>query len=151
VRQMLNRHLNLAKTATPEFWRRAPLPVNRDGADIQMDVQIVATAHNLYLHGAVASAWYKTRYHRSASLSQAVNAMATACQAFPQSHNVLYLLKPPAGVKTLSDADHRAIAQDGETSQWLLQQQNATLKVAQSESEMARAILLDLHLLPELS
>lgn len=150
VRQLLNRHLSLAQGATPDFWRRAPMPVSRDGTDIQMDVQIVATARNLYLHGAVASAWYKTRYHRNASLSQAVNAMTTACQAFPQSHNVLYLLKPPAGARTLSDTDHRAIAQDIETSQWLLQQQNATLKVAQSESEMVRAILQDLEMLPEL-
>lgn len=150
VRQILNRHLQLAQTATPEFWRRTPLPVQRDGAEIQMDVQIVATTGGLYLHGAVASAWYKTRYHRGASLSQAVNAMSTAAQAFPHSSNVLYLLKPPPGAASLSAIDHKAIAQDIESSQWLLAQHHATLKVAQSEAEMAQTILSDLQLLHDI-
>lgn len=150
VRLLLNQHLELAKNAVPEFWRRNPTPVQRDGAEIQMDVQIIASERGMYLHGSVASAWYKTKYHRSASLSQAVNAITTACQAHPQSSNVLYLLKPPSGVKALSDADHQAIAQDIESSQWLLEQHNARLEVVQSEQAMARSILRDLRHLPEL-
>lgn len=150
VRQLLNKHLRLAKTDTPEFWRRSATTVHRNGSDVLMDVQVVAHAHGVPTHGAVASAWYKTRYHRSASLSQAVNAITTASQAFPQSNNVLYLLRPPAGASTLTATDHQAIAQDIESSHWLLRQHDATLAVAQSETEMAHAILRDLHMLQEL-
>lgn len=149
VRQLLNKHLQLAKTATPEFWRNSPTTVQRQGAEVLMDLQVVDSAQGVHTHGAVASAWYKTRYHRNASLSQAVNAVSTASEAYPRSHNVLYLLRPPPGAGTLTARDHQAIAQDIESSQWLLRQRDATLKVASSETEMAQAILRDLHRLPE--
>lgn len=148
VRQLLASHLQLAKNATPEFWRREPYAVRRDGAEVQMDVQIMATDRGLNLHGAVASAWYKTKYHRHASLSQAVNAVTMAHEAFPSSTNVLYLLQPPPSEATLSPSDHQAIAKDIESSQWLLQQRKATLVLVQSETEMAATILRDLQLLP---
>lgn len=150
VRQILNKHLQLSKNAVPEFWRRNPTPIQRDGNDILMDIQIAAAINGASVHGAVASAWYKTRYHRYASLSQSVNAMTTACEAFPNSHNVLYLLKPPASASALSADDHRAIAADIETNEWLLGKHGAKLKTAQTESDLAREILSDLHLTPEL-
>lgn len=149
VRQLLNKHLQLAKSDTPEFWRRSPTSTQRNGSGVLMDLQIVAHTQGALIHGAVASAWYKTRYHRNASLSQAVNAMTTASQAYPQSNNVLYLLRPPAGAGTLTAADHQAIAQDIESSRWLLHQHEATLKTANSEAEMAQTILRDLHMLQE--
>lgn len=150
VRQLLNLHLHLAKNAAPEFWRREPIPIHRDGATIQMDIQIEATASSPFLHGSIASAWYKTKYHRNASLSQAVNAMTTASEAFPDSRKVLYLLQPPSEIRALSQDDYQAIAQDIETSAWLLQRHSAELKISQSESDMAYQILKDLDLIPEM-
>lgn len=146
VRQLLASHLNLAKSATPEFWRKTPYPVQRDGTDVSLDLQIVANNHGLSLHGAVTSAWYKTKYHRTASLSQAVNAINTSHTAFPKSNNFLYLLKPPTSVNTLSSSDHREITKEIEASQWMLQKHHATLRLAGSEAEMALMILQDLHL-----
>lgn len=151
VRQLLSRHLGLAKTALPDFWRNAPTTIQRNGSDIQLDAQVVAHTGNVQVYGAVASAWYKTRYHRNASISQAVNAIATAREAFPSSHSVLYLLRPPESVATLSPDDYSAIAKDIETSDWLLKQREATLKVVNSEELMAHTILQDLRLLPELA
>ena len=151
VRQLMSRHLGLAKTALPEFWRNAPTTIRRNGADILMDAQVIGQCNGMQVHGAVASAWYKMRYHRNASLSQAVNAMTTASEAFPSSTNVLYLLSPPSGLTTLTDAEYRAIAQDIESNKWLLEQRQAVLKVVQSEEVMADTILRDMRLLPEVA
>lgn len=150
VRKLLTKHLQIAKNAAPDFWRKKPVPMNRDGAVISMDVQIAMNKNGATIHGAIASAWYKTAYHRSASLSQAVNAITTACEAFPDSHNVLYLLRPPAKVNTLSDQDYADIDADIESSRWLLKKHGAELKLAQAESVMAMTILRDLSLMPDM-
>lgn len=151
VRGLINRHLNLAKSATPEFWRKQPLPAQRDGASIQIDLQVVWALDGKAVHGAIASAWYKTRYHRTASLSQAGYALTTACKAFPQSLNTLYLLAPPSGDSRLSPDDHTAIEQDIATNKWALEQQGAVVKIERTESQMASSILRDLRLLNAVS
>lgn len=151
VRGLINKHLNLARNATPEFWRRQPLPAQRDGASIQIDLQVVWNLDGKSVHGAIASAWYKTRYHRAASLSQAGYALATACKAFPQSLNTLYLLVPPSGDPSLSPDDHTAIEKDIATNKWALEQQGAVVKVERTEAHMASAILQDLKLLNAVS
>lgn len=149
VRKLLTKHLQIAKNAHPDFWYSKPVPMHRDGTVIKMDVQIVANNVGSVIHGAVASAWYKTSYHRSASLNQAVNAITTACEAYPDSRNVLYLLRPPEKVSTLSEQDYEAIALDIESSRWLLQKHGAELKIAQEVPEIARTILNDLGLVHE--
>lgn len=147
VRGLINKHLNLAKSATPEFWRKAPIPAQRDGSDIQIDIQLTRAVNGQSVYGAIASAWYKTHYHRSASLSQSSNALATACKAFPQSKNILYLLVPPANSPGLSPEDHLAIEKDIGTNKWSLEQEGAIVKIARAETTMAEAILGDLGLL----
>jgi len=147
VRGLINRHLNLAKSATPEFWRKQPLPAQRDGSSIQIDLQVVWAVDGRSVHAAIASAWYKTQYHRAASLCQAGYALATACKAFPQSLNTLYLLVPPLGDPNLSPDDHTAIEKDIATNKWSLEQQGAVVKVERTEAQMASSILCDLKLL----
>ncbi|MGP1682283.1 MAG: hypothetical protein ACTS8S_08160, partial [Giesbergeria sp.] len=147
VRELINRQLSLAKTAVPDFWRRSPMAIHRDGVDVFLDLQVVATDSGQQTFGAVASAWYKTAYHRNASLSQAVNAVTTASQAFPNSRNVLYLLRPPAGGGSLTPSERRDVEKDISSSNWLLQQRRASLSVADSEAEIAQSILGDLGML----
>lgn len=149
VRKLLTKHLQIAKSAPPDFWYARPVPMHRDGAVIKMDVQIVANNSHGIVHGAIASAWYKTSYHRSASLNQAVNAVTTACEAFPGSHNVLYILRPPEKVSSLSDSDYEAIDLDIESSRWLLLKHGAELKIAREVPDIARTILKDLELIPD--
>lgn len=144
VRRLINEHLKLARNATPEFWRTRPLTTQRDGAALQVDLQIAASVGNTTLHGAVASAWYKTQYHRNASLSQAANAIAAACQAFPNSRNVLYLLQPPADSSALTEKEHTAIGTEIGTMRWLLERHGGELRIARAEESIAHDILIDL-------
>ena len=150
VRKLLARHLQIAKNAAPDFWHARSVPVHRDGSIIKMDVQIVANNAHSILHGSIASAWYKTSYHRSASLNQAVNAVTTACEAFPGSKNVLYILRPPEKVSSLSDSDYEAIDLEIESNRWLLHKHGAEIKVAREVPDIARTILKDLDLMPDM-
>lgn len=149
VRRLINQHLQLAHSATPDFWHRAPLHLQRNNAALRIDVQIASRVGNLPIHGAVASAWYKTHYHRKASLSSATAATMAACQAFPDGQNLLYLLQPPKHTPGISLQNHKDIAEEIGTCKWLLEQHGAKVRVTAEERAMAHDILRDLRMLPE--
>ncbi|RRD43516.1 hypothetical protein EII18_02935 [Comamonadaceae bacterium OH3737_COT-264] len=149
VRRIINRQLQLARNATPDFWRTQPQEVPVANTTVLLDLQICSTKGKQRVNGTVASAWYKTHYHRSASLSSAVAATVGACNAFPDGDNLLYLLLPPADAPGLSTEDLQAIEREVHSCQWLLNEHGAKLRVTNSEQAIAQNILQDLTLLPE--
>jgi hypothetical protein len=143
-------HLNLARRGVPDFWRTKPTVVQRTNVSLQVDLQIESKIDGAQLYGAVASAWYKTLYHRNASLSQATTAVAAACQAFPNSRRVLYVLQPPSNVSALSAEDHAAIEAEIGTNRWMLEQYGGEVHIAHGEQGIAHSILDDLGLMPRM-
>lgn len=141
VRRLLSRHLQLANK-TPDFWRNVPTSINLDAASIQIDLQVVDSSQ--MLNGAVVSAWYKTKYHRNASLTSGANAMSMASEAYPNHRNILYLLQPPAGTPSLTKEDQQSIQADIESVEWLVKKHNADLKILRSDRDITRSILQDI-------
>lgn len=140
VRKLLSKHLQLANRA-PDFWRSAPTNINLESACIQIDLQVVDS--DLKLNGAVVSAWYKTKYHRNASLTSGANAMSMAREAYPSHRNILYLLQPPLGTPSLTEEDQQSIQADIDSVQWLVNKHNADLKILRSDRDITRTILED--------
>lgn len=140
VRKLLSRHLQLANKA-PDFWRAAPTSMMLEDSNIQIDLQIVDSKEKV--NGAVVSAWYKTKYHRNASLTSGANAMSMAREAFPNHRNILYLLQPPSHVMSLSKEDHHGIQADIDSVAWLVNKHNADLKILKSDRDITLSILED--------
>lgn len=140
VRKLLSRHLQLANKP-PDFWRTSPTSISVDNSSIQLDLQVVDSGNRI--NGSVISAWYKTKYHRNASLTSGANAMSMACEAFPSHRNILYLLQPPFGVSNLSEDDHRSIQSDIDSVAWLVDKHQAELKILKSEQDIMHSILQD--------
>ncbi|MDN8615495.1 hypothetical protein [Variovorax ginsengisoli] len=142
VRELMRKHMNL-KTA-PDFWRSKPTQSVQDGGKVSLDLQIVGTGHDAgEIRGAIASAWYKTQYHRSAYLDRAATAVLRAHEVYPNALNVLYLLQPQAG-GDFSGRELAEIQDEVDGTQWLLKRNGARLNVFESERAMAHTILEDL-------
>lgn len=141
VRKLLSKHLQIANKA-PDFWRASPTSMMLEETSIQIDLQIVDNEEKV--NGAVVSAWYKTKYHRNASLTSGANAMSMASQAFPNHKNILYLLQPPSNTPSLSKEDHQSIQADIDSVQWLIKKHNADLKILKSDQDITRTILKDI-------
>jgi hypothetical protein len=119
---------------------------------VQMDIQIAGAVNDgRHIYGTISSAWYKTDYHRNASLSQGMRAVTLAREAFPNARPVMYLLQPPRTVQALTPNDHQAIGNDIETTRWLLHKIEAELRIATTVRTIARAILNDLSLVSQVT
>lgn len=140
VRTLLTRHLNLK--SAPDFWRAKPVETVQGGRPVRVDVQIEARDTGIPLHGTIASAWYKTQYHRNAYLDKGATAMMMATELFPRDRNVMYLLCPSQ--RDGFDAKEiNQIESDIASIKWLVEQKKASLAVFESERLMAQRILAD--------
>lgn len=141
VRRLLSTHMQTRKA--PDFWRSQPLEASQDEQTVRVDVQIDGTGKTGKVHGTIASAWYKSKYHRSAYLDKGANAIVTAAKLFGNSTNIMYLLAPTThdGFNTTELKD---IETDIASARWLIGQEKAKLAVFTSERQMAHNILEDL-------
>lgn len=143
VKAMLTRQLQASNVK--KFWRHSPVEVMRDDHPLRIDLQIQANTKGRLFNGAITSAWYKTNYHRIASLSQAMNATMLASGAFPQARNHIYLLRPTEKAEFTQD-ELRVINSDIESVIWMLRDGNSIVRSFNKESDMAESILEDLAL-----
>jgi hypothetical protein len=141
VRNLMRLHLNLS--AAPPFWRASPLETRQDGAKVLLDLQIVGSAKGTEVRGSIASAWYKTQYHRGAYLDKAANALLTAKEVTPNAKGVLYLLQPGPH-DDFTSTELAAIRDDIDGKTWLLKKSGASLAAFSTERAMAHAILEDM-------
>lgn len=141
VRRLLTKHLQSSKS--PEFWRSQPIEATKDNHTVRLDVQIDGAGKNGMLHGTIASAWYKSKYHRSAYMDKGANAIVTAAKLFGNSTNVMYLLAPTTH-DGFSATELKDIEADIASAKWLISQESAKLAVFTSEKQMAHNILEDL-------
>jgi hypothetical protein len=142
VRKLLTKHMQ-SKQA-PEFWRSTPLEAVQDGKTVKLDIQIEGrNRDHIKLYGTIASAWYKSAYHRNAYLDRAAKSVATAAQLYADSANVVYLLKPTAD-DGFSRKELGNIESDVDTMRWLIGKQRSRLVEFSSETRMAENILADL-------
>lgn len=141
VRRLLSKHMQTHKA--PEFWRSKPIEATQNNHTVHVDVQIDGVGKSGQVHGAIASAWYKSKYHRSAYLDKGANAIVTSAKLFSTSTNVMYLLVPTAR-DGFTPLELRHIESDIESARWLIGQENARLAVFYSEHQMAHNILEDM-------
>ncbi len=143
VRTLLAKHLQLGKK-TPEFWHNQPVETEHKGHKVRLDVQIEAPGQVASrLHGTIASAWYKSKYHRHAYLDKGATTMSTAAQLYPKDLNVMYLLYPGAN-DGFSKEELQVIESDVNSIRWVVEQQGAKLAAFSSERRMTENILEDL-------
>lgn len=140
VRKLLARHLQLSKP--PEWWHSKPVTELVHDKPVRADIQIKAAAPGGLVTGTIASAWYKTEYHRNASLDKAIAASLTAAKLFPNASNWIYLLQPTTQ-DGFSTGELEVIESSIETVRYLAQDQNANVAVFQSERQIAHRILED--------
>ena len=141
VRELLKKHMNSKKA--PEFWRAAPVVSAQDGEEVQIDLQIFGAGKKGDYRGSIASAWYKTQYHRSAYLDRAANAVLKAREVYPGASNIMYLLQPQ-DIEGFTKADMGVIQKEIDGLSWLLKKSNAKLQAFSSERAMAQRILEDM-------
>lgn len=141
VRKLLCAHMNTKKV--PEFWRSAPVVSVQDGGEVQIDLQIFGAGKTGDVRGSIASAWYKTQYHRSAYLDRAASAVLKAKRVYPSAVNIMYLLQPQ-DIEGFTKADMGVIQKEIDSTSWLLKKNGATLAPFTTEREMTRNILEDM-------
>lgn len=141
VRKLLCKYLKIKKA--PEFWRSAPVSSMQDEGEVEIDLQIFGRGKHDDVRGCIASAWYKTKYHRSAYLDSAASAVLKAKKAYPDAVNIMYLLQPQ-GIEGFSKQDLDAIQKEIDSTAWLLSKNGAKLACFASERAMADNILEDL-------
>lgn len=138
VRELLCKHMQSKKA--PEFWRSVPVVSAQDGGEVQIDLQIFGPGKTGDIRGSIASAWYKTQYHRSAYLDRAASAVLKAKKVYPGAVNALYLLQP-LEIEGFTKADMGVIQKEIDSTSWLLKENGATLHAFGSERAMAQNIL----------
>ncbi|WP_156955244.1 hypothetical protein [Polaromonas glacialis] len=141
VRELLSKHMHSKKA--PEFWRAAPVVSAQDGGEVQIDLQIFGAGKEGDYRGSIASAWYKTHYHRSAYLDRAANAVLKAREVYPSASNIMYLLQP-LDIEGFTRADMGVIQKEIDGLSWLLKKSGAKLHAFSSERAMAQNILEDM-------
>lgn len=143
VRELLCKHLQSSKN--PEFWRSAPVVSTQEGGQVQMDLQIFGAGKRGDFRGSIASAWYKTHYHRSAYLDRAASAVLKAKTVFPGANSIMYLLQP-LDIEGFTKAEMGVIQQEIDSTSWLLKKSGARLLSFPTERVMAHSILQDLSI-----
>jgi hypothetical protein len=141
VRKLLCQHMHTKKA--PEFWRSFPVVSPQDGGEVQIDLQIFGAGKKGNYRGSIASAWYKTQYHRSAYLDKAASAVLKAQKVYPDANNIMYLLQP-LDIEGFTKADMEVIQKEIDSTSWLLKKNGAKLAPFSSESAMTRSILEDM-------
>jgi len=140
VRKLLAKHLHIKES--PEWWHSRPVLQTVSGRSIRAEIQVLAPSPAGLITGTVASAWYKTEYHRNASLDKAIAAALTAAKLFPSATNRVYLLEP-----TLADGfnagEIETIQASIESVRYLAQDQKADVAVFSTERAIAQRILED--------
>lgn len=144
VRELLCKHLQSSKT--PEFWRSTPVVSAQEGGQVQMDLQIFGAGKRGDLRGSIASAWYKTHYHRSAYLDRAASAVLKAKTVFPGANSIMYLLQPQE-IEGFTKAEMGVIQQEVDSTSWLLKRSGAQLLTFATERAMAHSILQDMSVI----
>lgn len=141
VRDLMKKHLQTKEA--PDFWTNKPISSMQSGHEVQVDLQISGQGRVGHHCGTIASAWYKTKFHRNAYLDKASSTAIKAKQLYPNASVLVYLLTPQGDIH-FSAEEHGQIQIDIESARWMVEERGASLALFGDARSMAQQILQDM-------
>lgn len=141
VRDIIKRKFETRET--PEFWRDSPVLLNtNEGKSVALDLQVWSGAGTTSgVMGAITSAWYTSKFHRDAYLSNSYRALVEARQiSGGSSKAAMYILRPFKNPR-FNEQQIREIDNEIDTVYWSLAQINVGVHVFDNEEAMTTKVL----------
>lgn len=141
VRDSIKRRFETRET--PDFWRDSPVQLStNDGKSVALDLQVWSdTGTATGVIGAITSAWYTSKFHRDAYLSNSYRALVEARQiAGTSAKAAMYVLRPFANPR-FNEQQIREIDNELDTVYWSLSKIDVGVHVFDNEEAMTNMVM----------